>query len=322
MKTKIIYISGNELFDMADIRAAFDEVRNALSLGNDTVLFGVPVDNDDALNATQYTAETVVQPEPKPVIEPVVDDTPEQIVEEVHESEPKKAKVVPISEHIVHNEQKDEEKTNEKPSVVPILSVLGTNSSEQQEPEQTETFIDNIEIETAEPIEEESVKEVAEVSEPETTTEQVTITDIITDDVPEMESEKTLEQLLESMTPLGEDADKKPEPVIEEEVVIEQAIEPSAEQKTEEDDTDITLEKLATEFVASQDKIDTPAKTSARGKIGKLKNILPFKKARHDDSGLMGDLFGWAGVAANDEDFTIPGFFTNATTNPQDNNDK
>jgi hypothetical protein len=27
----------------------------------------------------------------------------------------------------------------------------------------------------------------------------------------------------------------------------------------------------------------------------------------------MGDLFGWAGVA-NDEDFTIPGFFANASS--------
>ncbi len=44
MKTKIIYISGNEIFDMADIRAAFDEVRTALNLGGDTVLFGVPVE--------------------------------------------------------------------------------------------------------------------------------------------------------------------------------------------------------------------------------------------------------------------------------------
>jgi hypothetical protein len=66
-------------------------------------------------------------------------------------------------------------------------------------------------------------------------------------------------------------------------------------------------------------KIETPTKPAGRGKIGKLKNILPFKKARHDDSGLMGDLFGWAGVAANDEDFTIPGFFTNATSNQNNN---
>jgi hypothetical protein len=37
MKTKIIYISGNEIFDMADIRAAFEEVRNALNLDKTTV---------------------------------------------------------------------------------------------------------------------------------------------------------------------------------------------------------------------------------------------------------------------------------------------
>lgn len=316
MKTKIIYISGNELFDMADIRAAFEEVRTALSLGNDTVLFGVPVDNDDALVASQDVTQPIAKPEP--IIEPIVDDTPEQIAEEKLEPKPQKAKVVPISEHIVHNEPKQEEViTDDKPSVVPILSVLGTNSADKEtdETEQSETFIDNIEIETTEPID-----EVPETPEPEPEiTEQVTITDIITDDVPEMESEKTLEQLLESMTPLGEDADKKHEPVVEEEIADEQPNEPVAEQKSDEDDTDITLEKLATEFVASQDKIETPSKPAGRGKIGKLKNILPFKKARHDDSGLMGDLFGWAGVAANDEDFTIPGFFTNATSNTSDN---
>ena len=33
MKTKIIYISGNETFEMADIRAAFEEVRATLNLG-------------------------------------------------------------------------------------------------------------------------------------------------------------------------------------------------------------------------------------------------------------------------------------------------
>ena len=49
MKTKIIYISGNEIFDMAEIRAAFEEVRDALGLDKDTVLFGVPVDKDNAV---------------------------------------------------------------------------------------------------------------------------------------------------------------------------------------------------------------------------------------------------------------------------------
>jgi len=320
MKTKIIYISGNELFDMADIRAAFEEVRTALSLGDDTVLFGVPVDNDDALAAPQDTTEIVA--EPKPVIEQIVEETPNPVPDIIPEPKSKRAKVVPISERIVHEEPKQEEvATEEKSTVVPILSVLGTNSTdkETEELEQSETFIDNIEIETTEPVPEEKEQENTDIAEPEITAYQVTITDIITDDVPEMESEKTLEQLLESMTPLGEDADKKPEPIVKEEIADEQTVENFSEQNSDEDDTDITLEKLATEFVASQDKIETPSKPAGRGKIGKLKNILPFKKARHEDSGLMGDLFGWAGVAANDEDFTIPGFFTNATTNQNNN---
>jgi hypothetical protein len=37
-----------------------------------------------------------------------------------------------------------------------------------------------------------------------------------------------------------------------------------------------------------------------------------LKKAKREDNSLMGDLFGWAGIAANDEDFSIPGFFTPA----------
>ena len=51
MKTKIIYISGNEVFAMAEIRAAFDSVRATLGLDKDTILFGVPVDCDSAIDA-------------------------------------------------------------------------------------------------------------------------------------------------------------------------------------------------------------------------------------------------------------------------------
>jgi hypothetical protein len=80
------------------------------------------------------------------------------------------------------------------------------------------------------------------------------------------------------------------------------------------DETDATLAQLATEFVQNEDKIPVAPKPETSGKIGKFKNILPFKKAKREDSGLMGDLFGWAGVAANDEDFSIPGFFTQAAS--------
>ena len=281
MKTKIIYISGNELFDMADIRSAFDEVRAALSLGSDTVLFGVPVDNDDALD--------------KPIAE--------QNVEPIAPKRTKKsAKVVPITDAISHQEEPQpmpEPVPEKQESVVSILSVLGTKSEEtipDQEPIQDTTEIQPDAQEEPETI----------IDTPLGDTESVTISEIIDEEIPTTEPEKTLEELLESMTPLGEDAEKKQEPVDDtEEVISSESVEP---EKTE-DDTDITLEKLATEFVENQDKIDTPAKTTTRGKIGKLKNILPFKKAKHEESGLMGDLFGWAGVAANDDDFTIPGFF-------------
>ena len=140
-------------------------------------------------------------------------------------------------------------------------------------------------------------------------TQSVSITDMIADDTaPVEEREKTLEELLESMTPLGEDEKVVPQPVVNFEPSID-----SEPAQTPNEDSDATLELLATEFAESADKIVAPTKNETRGKIGKLKNILPFKKAKRDDSGIMGDLFGWAGVA-NDEDFTIPGFFANASS--------
>ncbi len=310
MKTKIIYISGNELFDIADIRAAFDEVRTALSLDNNTILFGVPVDSDDALTQTQ--------PSPAPdvvdTIEPIVDDAPDETEQPTAPEKPKKrarAKVIPISQDIDTPEPESmpivditepiaapTETVPEPTPVVPILSVLGSKSSATN---------DAVEIET-----------------PTTTTpapdiEPVSIDDMIADDAPVAETEKTLEELLESMTPLGEDTEPESEPIS---IEPEQSPADTADTENIDTDTDKTLEMLANEFVESQDKFETPAKPATRGKIGKLKNILPFKKAKRDDSGLMGDLFGWAGVAANDEEFTIPGFFTNATTNHTTDDDK
>jgi len=290
MKTKIIYISGNELFDMADIRSAFEEVRTALSLGPDTVLFGVPVDNDDTLAVTNQTTDAVSEPIVEHVAEPDIEPIEEPVVAKKSR---KSAKVVPITQAI--KPEKDSEQAQEKATetdepVVPILSVLGSET----ENDTTNTTDKDVIPEPVPDVIQESVSD----------TESVTISDMIADDVPEAAPEKTLEELLESMTPLGEDADKVSEPESDEQESV-----PDVQATPDADDTDMTLEKLATEFVENQDKIDTPSKPTSRGKISKLKNILPFKKAKHDDSGLMGDLFGWAGVAANDEDFTIPGFF-------------
>ncbi len=352
MKTKIIYISGSEVFEMADVRAAFEEVRATLGLGRDTVLFGVPVDNDDALaqpvksvaapvaadleasndiadNApaaaeeiinteSEIVSETDIISAPVPteieseIIEPAVTQTeikekeaaPEQeeVPGPVKKSRGRPRKIAPAA--AVSPAPADESKSEK---VIPILSVLSANTTA-------------VETVTDEPA------PAAEIAEPVATddpvvattdaTESITdvaaeksefIDDLITDQVPEEPVEKTLEQLLESMTPLREDHG-----ATQESATVDEAVDMGAEYDAPETDTDATLEQLAAEFADTQDKIAAPAPAPTHGKIGKLKNILPFKKARRDDTGLMGDLFGWAGVAANDEDFSIPGFFTTA----------
>ncbi len=259
MNTKIIYISGAEIFDMADVRAAFDEVRSALSLPADTILFGVPVDQESAIN----NQDTVVEPIPEP--EPVV-------------KKPRARKVI-------------EPESNPKSDapVIPILSVL----SAKEEPIPTK------------------------------------IEDIVLDDTPiaVCATEKTLEELLENMVPLKEDVEQ-PECEIEIESPFADALgnkiesDPLSPDGYSEASTDATLSKLAAEFADAQNVInddDVPPVAKALGgkparssSIGKLKNILPFKKAKNNEGSLMGDLFGWAGVAANDDDLGMPGFFATA----------
>lgn len=349
MKTKIIYISGTEVFDMREIRAAFDEVRSALGLAKDTILFGVPVDADDALANTNtieqsasVSAVAVVEEPEIPVIESE-EKAIEIVAEEVAITPTKKTRkrtvkeeVVPVVEVVetiepvieespviesVGEEKAEdtipevEEAPVEEEPIIPILSILASNVEDEvpvqdaeQEPEvaiaeetpvvvaeTTETVVDAFE-ETTEPIENADAM-------------QVSVGDIISNEAPVAEKEKTLEELLESMTPLREEAETP--------ATAEDAIEPEQDFDVVPDmdpDTDATLAQLANEFAAAQDKIVSIEKPESQGKIGKLKNILPFKKAKRDDSSLMGDLFGWAGIAANDEDFSIPGFFTNAAS--------
>ena len=356
MKTKIIYISGNEVFDMADIRAAFDEVRSTLGLGKDTVMFGVPVDSDDAL-ATSKAADTNVvteatTPQEEMPIETqtVIEST---IVDDIEESTQKTTKEAP-TEKIVEPEVKAEPeiknikksaakktrtRTKEKVSepaaeieqpknadeekIIPILSILAAKKETIEDEADNNTVIEpEVVEEIPEESDEEEISEVHEIADiniseefsPEDAqideTHSHAIADMITDDAPEAPVEKTLEQLLESMTPLREDVIEDTEDFIDDDnLSIEEA-----EDAVAEDDTDATLEQLAAEFAENQDKIPAQPKIENHSKIGKLKNILPFKKAKRDDSGLMGDLFGWAGVAANDDDFAIPGFFTNAAS--------
>jgi hypothetical protein len=322
MKTKIIYISGSEIFDIADIRGAFEEVRGALNLGKDTVLFGVPVDAEDAGFATKTEAKVENIPESAPIeieSEPVVTA---EIVEEITEIIPtplateeekiesveapkkrgrprKEAKteeetdeepeiIVDASQDTTITESEDEveEVADEEEKVVPILSVLAT-----QDTETTDTEPQDIEI-------------IPEISDevPQTTEEEPVATDEVQEEVDE--DEAGLEKLLSAMTPLEED-------VLDEDFPKQNKSEPEVDPL--DISVDATLEQLATEFIENQDKIATETKSNSRSKIGKLRNILPFKQSKHKDQGL-GDLFGWAGIAANDEDFSVPGFFTSAAS--------
>ncbi|MBR2392973.1 MAG: hypothetical protein IKB05_00590 [Alphaproteobacteria bacterium] len=311
MKTKIIYISGNEVFEMAQIRAAFEEVRGALGLGADTVLFGVPVDADDALtnvatNTTQVITETQItqtieEPTPEIIdtVEPETDAVQEP--ESIPEIIPEETVVEPVVE-----EAPEITAEAESDKIIPILSILSAN-------DKADTSVDEPEVAPA-------MDATAPISEPEPDVAEsidaltVSIDDVVTDDAPVVEHEKTLEELLESMTPLGEDIISDVEPdtnaTPEEEISDANNDDFSVSMTDDMADTDATLAQLANEFAQTQDKIPESPKPSGNGKIGKLKNILPFKKAKRDDNGLMGDLFGWAGIAANDEDFSIPGFFT------------
>lgn len=322
MKTKIIYISGNEVFEMSEIRAAFDSVRAALGLDNDTILFGVPVDCDNALASSDDVSSPVVD-----VVEPVVVDavvapeTPDAVIEPVAapvveiEPAPVAVEIEPVAEPVAESVAEPVVENAPEP-VIPILSILSAGDDAHEpvaEPvaEPVVAVAESVAEPEMDVVETAVISDIsidAELSAPvdsnDDVVETVSIGDMITDDAPVTPMEKTLEQLLESMTPLREDI--QPEPQIDE-----------VHDDFETDDTDATLAQLATEFVDTQDKIPATQKTSGAGKIGKLKNILPFKKAKRDDNGLMGDLFGWAGIAANDEDFSIPGFFTPAASKKQ-----
>ena len=252
MKKKIVYISGADSFDAAQVRAAFDEVRTTLGLDSDTVLFGVPVDDLIALETAPTVADSVDVPAPEMVAEPAI--CPETPAPESGAS-----------------------------PVVPILSVLG--GGEENTP-------------VAETVISEEIAETVEI------TGVDDIDEMLQDDAPIASGEKTLEELLETMKPLREDVQSEP---------VAETNEPELKDNSL-DDADATLASLANEFVDVQDKVPMFKKSSERGKISKLKNILPFKKMKRDDTGIMGDLFGWAGVAANDEEFSIPGFFTNVAS--------
>ena len=321
MKTKIIYISGNEVFAMAEIRAAFDSVRATLGLDKDTILFGVPVDCDSAIDAVAPDAPEIapaeplcVVAEPAPVAEIIPEPVPEPIIEEVTSVEEVIVTSAPVIteieepvasavEMVVADAESDTEPADTEnvvaDPVIPILSVL---SAQDIAPDAAaEPVTEPVAESAAEPAADAVITDIAidaQLVAPVTdadSIEQTTIGDMITDDAPTAPMEKTLEQLFDSLTPLREDIEN----------ADTETVGPDTSADNEPDnDTDATLAQLATEFAANADKI----KSAPTSKISKLKGIIPFHSKREDNSSLMGDLFGWAGMAANDDEFSVPGF--------------
>lgn len=329
MKTKIIYISGGEIFNMNDVRDAFETVRRELNLGMDTVLFGVPVDAEDALGGqfeSKTDATNVIEsvPAQKDIVEPVekenvdidvpvkkatkrtkkkvIEETVEEIVSGSQIVDEEKPEIIKEIEPVA-----DETSSTPNKEVISILSVLNTddvnNDADLVSGDQDDTKDDIKDIDLSIDIldqEPDLATQIVDEFDANNVDDKIATVETQVMTVNEIDEEDSqLEKLLQSVQSLHEDKDETA-PELQ---VIDNTI----------DETDATLEKLANEFVENQDKIENTTKSSARGgRIGKLKNILPFKKAKRNESSLMGDLFGWAGVAANDEEFAIPEFFPTA----------
>ncbi|MCL1892603.1 MAG: hypothetical protein FWF97_04970 [Alphaproteobacteria bacterium] len=270
MKTKIVYISGGEAFDVAEVRGAFDEVRKALGLGEDTVLFGVPVDSDGvAVQSIEHRASSFAEA----TADRQSIDGIEEVAQKPKRARKQKAEKIEINEY----EPAITPDPEEPERVIPILSVL---SGGKLEPE----ALQPVSVKIAQP-------DVAEEKAEETL-------GALDEDLPEPEPKtpKTIEDIFENLTPLAQ------------EKIIENPRSDLAESRDEDLDDDATLTRLAAEFVETCD-VPEPAPAARGARLGKLKNILPFKKAKKDESSVLGDLFGWAGIAANEDDIQAPSFF-------------
>lgn len=370
MKTKIIYISGGEVFAPSDVRGAFEAVRKMLNLSADTVIFGVPVDSDDVgagenlvntediadvpmmanapvviendnVNILMEDAPVAIDPAPvapkrgrkkKEVIEPVaIDDAPEITMTGAIADVTTVADVDVITDVIddaVVADNVDDSVTepvqteSETKRSAPILSVLGIVKPVTMDDADAVDVVDvaassDVTIESAAETEPAVVVREPAVERTVTASVKTTCDDdaCVTTETKTIETRVvqetiTIDEPLERATTI-EDIFAELEPLKEEKIVnfdISDDADDNADDVLSDDLVDdATLTKMATEFAAAQDNIPDEPVTKP-GKIGKLKNILPFKKAKKEEPSVLGDLFGWAGIAANDDDekFTVP----------------
>jgi len=338
VKTKIIYISGGDAFPPAEVKGAMDTIRGMLKLDLDTILFGVPVDTDDIragvvsetlefsgvnANIPEYVAADVAHDAEK-VQRVKIEDAAQKSAEipTISTTPARVRKSRKIKADTVDAGTTESEKTKPTP---PILSVIGGIREESIVPEAPAVEPATIAPAPGSP-REQSSRGVAQAG---VTT---TILELDADDAPNGIEPKTslydfadadddatdaeiksIEDIFEGLSPIAEDRPVNLNQYDEDDAKTERE---SANAVTADAEIDATLSRLAAEFATAQTKeIGAPAPRSPEGakggRIGKLKNILPFKKKDKADGGLMSDLFGWAGIAANDDggDFEMPEFF-------------
>jgi hypothetical protein len=276
VKTKKIYISGGEVFDRQEIRDAFDEVRRMLNLGDETVLFGVPVDCGDI--------GAGARPSKAAAVSESANDATDVSGGADADEKPKRPRKKKEPQAI-----NSDAEASAAPAA-PMLSVLGILKAGAA-PGMDAARISKDPDDDA---------DLPPDGGPAAVSESADDADSdLPDAAPAVERAATIEDILDELEPLKEDKILR----YDADTAMGGAAGP------DDLDDDATLAGLAAEFAAAHD--DIPEEPAPRGRIGKLKNILPFKKSKRDESSPLGDLFGWAGIAANDDDekFAMPDFF-------------
>ncbi|MCQ2562722.1 MAG: hypothetical protein MJ158_03875, partial [Alphaproteobacteria bacterium] len=209
MKTKIIYISGSEIFKISDIKAAFDELKATLNIDKDTVLFGVPVDSDDielGQNNDILQTESVLPVAEKfetfEETEEIIDD--DSLIDE-------------------DNTTTENDSNTEKGVIVPISSILSADTETQIIEKSTQTNEDIPDI--ISDLSDDTIEETDNITEEQPTNDTV-----------QEEDKSDLEKLFEEIQPLDDNKEETKE--VKEKTQKDNAI-----------TNDATLKKLAKEFI-------------------------------------------------------------------------
>ncbi len=311
MKAKIIYISSKKSFDKSDINAAFENLRKTLSLSEDVILFGVPLDDE-------ISEIDNIEPIEISEIQPEIIETPEiNAINEEPETFEEDFDIITDSQNEIQNIDAfdTEDDTDEIIENAPIEII--NDFDEIEFSDEADTTIEEIEEEIIQPAPTSestgSILSILTATKPEITEEEVVIEESVEyvepfesvqineDDADDMEIREdfSIEDLFDETPPLD---------------FVEETADEEVTDVTDMDfdsfDNNDVLQQLASEYTEVEKTIST--KPESNENFGKLKNFVgTFKRQRKKDTNALDGLFSWAGVAANDDDTPTPSYFSN-----------